>query len=644
MSPSRRAVSFAVAASTALALLARADDLPSAPPAGPRPTSGPTTAAVDPVIGRIRDEGLNHSHVVDTLDYLCNVIGQRLTGSPGQRHASEWTRDQLAAWGLSDAHLEPWGPFGRGWQLDRYALQVTAPYAIILHGEPKAWSPGTPGPIEADVVYIDATTRAGLQKYRGQLKGKIVLLGTVHPTVAHFEAVASRMDDDRLAKLVTSRPTSGPAAPSELLDARSRLATAAGPATLPGIRPAGSQPPTAAANFFGAAVAFAQAEGAALVLDPSVRGDGGTIFVAQATVPSLGDPPTRPAATGPTTRPRAWSPNAPAMPPQVTLADEDFNRLVSLAKHGEHLRIAANLAVRFTPADQVTTCNTVAEIPGTDLRNQIVMVGGHLDSWQSGTGATDNGAGAACAMEAIRIIRALDLHPRRTIRVALWTGEEEGLLGSAAYVKQHFGYLPDDPAGSGPASRPVAAADFSNPGGDDGGANNPATRPAAAAAATQPTTRRLRRRRRPPGAVPTTAAVFRLPDYERLSVYFNLDNGTGRIRGIYAQGNPAAVPIFHRWLAPFADLSAATVTLANTGSTDHISFDRIGLPGFQFIQDPIEYFPRTHHSNADVFDRIQADDVKEASTVMAALLWDAANADERFPRKPVERPTPPGGR
>jgi hypothetical protein len=626
----RRAVTAALAIA-AVGALAGAD-LPSGPPVGPRPTSGPATSvAGDPVIGRIRDEGLNHSQVMDTLDYLCNVIGARLTGSPAQARASAWTRDQFTKWGLSNSHLEPWGPFGRGWQLQGYALQVSAPTPFILHGEPKAWSPGLDHPIDADLVYLDAKTRAGLQPYKGKLKGKIVLVGAVHTTPAHFEPVGSRMDDDRLAKMAASRPTTGQASATDLLQARTQLSSAAvPPAVLPGIRPAGSQPPTAAANFAANAVAFAQQEGAALILDASVRGDGGTVFVAQATVPSSGDATTRPGPPGPSTRPRAWSPNAPAMPPQVTLTDEDFNRLVSMVKHGEPVRVAADLRVKFTPADQVVTCNTVAEIPGTDLKDQIVMVGGHLDSWQSGTGATDNGAGSACAMEAVRILRALDLHPRRTIRVALWTGEEEGLLGSAAYVKQHFGTLPEDPAGSGPASRPVASADFSNPAGPDGGTNNPATRPAAG-----PTTRRFRRPRgRRPASMPTIE-VLKQPEYEKLSVYFNLDNGTGKIRGIYAQGNAAAVPIFHRWLAPFGDLSGNTITIANTGSTDHISFDRIGLPGFQFIQDPIEYFPRTHHSNADVFDRIQPDDVKEASTIMAALIWDAANADDRFPRKPV---------
>ena len=611
MSPKCRVVSVAVAAVAGLTVLTGAD--PAEPPAGPRPTAGPTTTvAGDPTLSRIRDEGLNHSQVMATLDELCNVIGQRLTGSPNGARASQWTRDQLAAWGLADAHLEPWGPFGRGWQMEHFALQVTAPTPFVLHGEPKAWSPGTAGPVDADVVYLDARSTAGLAKYKGQLHGKVVLIGTVHPTAAHFEAVAERTTADALARMAADRAADG-----DMMAPTSRPAATRGTTTR--LRPAGSLPPAAAAAYLSTAMGMAQAEGAALVLDASVRGDGGTVFVAQATVPGPTTVPTTGRSFGPSTRPRAWSADCPPIPPQVTLSDEDFNRLVSLCRHGEPVRVAADLRVRFIPADQVHPADTIAEIPGTDLKDQIVMVGGHLDSWQSGTGATDNGAGSASAMEAVRIIQALHLHPRRTIRVALWTGEEEGLLGSAAYVKQHFGYLPDDPAGAGPASRPVAAADFSNPATPgDGGTNNPATRPA-------------RRRRRPTSA----PSLVKGPEYDRLSVYFNLDNGTGRIRGIFAQQSPAAVPIFTRWLAPFADLSAATVAIANTGSTDHISFDRIGLPGFQFIQDPIEYFPRTHHSNADVYDRIQADDLKEASTVMAAMLWDAANADDRFPRKPL---------
>jgi Zn-dependent M28 family amino/carboxypeptidase len=278
-----------------------------------------------------------------------------------------------------------------------------------------------------------------------------------------------------------------------------------------------------------------------------------------------------------------------------------------MLKRGEKLKMAADLDVQFNENDPFSY-NTIAEIPGTDLKDQIVMVGAHLDSWHSGTGATDNAVGSAAAMEAVRIIQSLNLHPRRTIRVALWTGEEEGLLGSAAYVKKHLGYDPQSGARRERLRR-AAATETSDA--------NPTTEPAP---------------------VEPARKIVKEADYENLSVYFNLDNGTGKIRGIYAQGNDAAVPIFKDWMAYFRDLGATTVSSSNTGSTDHVSFDSIGLPGFQFIQDPIEYNSRTHHSNEDVYDRIQADDMKQASTIMAAFVWKAANMDDRFPRKSLDAP------
>jgi hypothetical protein len=547
-------------------------------------TSAPATApvTVDPVLAAIRDQGLNHSQVSDTLDYLCNVIGQRLTGSPSQQTASQWTRDTLQQWGLANAHLEPWGPFGQGWSVQRYSLQVTEPYTIVLTGYPKAWSPGFDEPRELDVVYLEARNGADLAKFAGKLSGKAVLLGLPRAIDAHFEPQAARMTAEQLNKL-----SAAPAGRSKT-EMLAPSSNPAGPATTRATQPSVFAQ-TAAAAFATEAFSFAARQGAALIIDPSARGDGGTLFVTSALVPGPAtQPATKPAtrqSAAPTTRPKPYAVDAPVIPAQVTLTNEDFNRLVRMISHGQRLKIAITLNVKFYPPKQSATFNTIAEIPGSDLKDQIVMVGGHLDSWHSGTGATDNAVGAACAMEAARIIQALHLHPRRTIRVGLWTGEEEGLLGSSAYVKEHFGSLPDD---APPASQPV-------------------TRP--------------------------YALVKTKPEYEKLSVYFNLDNGTGKIRGIYAQSSPAAAALFRGWLQPFADLDAATVTLANTGSTDHISFDRIGLPGFQFIQDPIEYFPRTHHSNADVFDRIQIDDMKQASTIMAAFLWDAANMDQRFPRK-----------
>jgi hypothetical protein len=390
-------------------------------------------------------------------------------------------------------------------------------------------------------------------------------------------------------------------------------------------------------RFASRALKFAADEGASLVVTASTRGDGGTIFVSSASIPGdtgfgagrgaraadattqPGAPSTRPA--GPTTRPRVWAVDAPKIPAQVALAVEDYNRIARMLKRGEPVKAAVDLKVSFHDDDPMAY-NTIAEIPGTDLKDQIVMIGAHLDSWHSGTGATDNAAGAASAMEAVRIINALGLKPRRTIRVALWTGEEQGLFGSAAYVKKHFGHDPD--AETRRAQRRAAALEAADPASPADPASASASSSPAPAPATQPV---LPRR------------IVKEKDYEKLSVYFNLDNGTGKIRGIYAQNNSAAVPIFTEWLKPFHDIGANTVTISNTGSTDHASFDSVGLPGFQFIQDQIEYNSRTHHSNYDVYDRIQAEDMKQASTIMAAFVWNAANMDDRFPRKPLDPPT-----
>ena len=290
--------------------------------------------------------------------------------------------------------------------------------------------------------------------------------------------------------------------------------------------------------------------------------------------------------------------------PQIVVAVEQYNRLVRMIQQGESLKMAVDLDVKFFDKD-LMAYNSVAEIPGSDLKDQVVMLGGHMDSWHSGTGATDNAAGVAVCMEAVRILKALNLQPRRTIRIALWTGEEEGLYGSSAYVKQHFG------SRATPANRAAGGGAGGGFGGGPGQANL--------------------------GALETK------PEYEKLSGYFNLDNGTGKIRGIYLQGNEAARPIFREWLAPFKDMGATTVTIRNTGSTDHASFDAINLPGFQFIQDTIEYDTRTHHSNQDVYDRIQADDMKESAIIMAAFVYNTAMRDEMLPRKPLPTPTPAAG-
>ncbi len=532
----------------------RAQQQPVAAPAGGAATTDPN----DP-IARIKDEGVNRSQVMQTLSYLSDVIGPRLTASPNMKRANEWTRDKLTGWGLQNAHLEAWGPFGRGWTLKRFAAEVVAPQSIPLIAYPKAWSPGAN--VTGDVVYLDVTDEASLQPYKGKLKGAIVLTGPTREIKAHFDALGARLGE------------------KELLE----LADAPDPATRPRRTfPTPSPEQIAAARLNYAKTKFYYDEGVALLVDPSRGGDGGTMFVQSAGVlQSSFDTPFD-------KRVSPWDKSAPKVLPQIVLAGEQYNRLLRMIQAGEKPRMTVNLAVDFHDQD-LMGYNTVAEIPGTDLKDEVVMLGGHMDSWHAGTGATDNAAGVAVAMEAVRILRALNLQPRRTVRVGLWSGEEQGLYGSRAYVAQHLGTLGD---GSDAAIFGLSAA----------------------------------------GAKPKLTAK---PDYEKFDAYFNLDNGTGKIRGVYLQGNEAVRPLFRQWLAPFRDMGAQTLSISNTGGTDHLSFDAIGLPGFQFIQDEIEYETRTHHSNQDVFDRIQADDMKQAATIMAAFVYQTAMRDEKLPRKPA---------
>jgi hypothetical protein len=364
-------------------------------------------------------------------------------------------------------------------------------------------------------------------------------------------------------------------------------------------------------GFPGRFLPFLAREGAALIVNESSLGDGGTVFVSAASVPRPGSETNASLAfafgANATNLIRAWATNAPTIPPQITVAAEDYNRMARMIEQGEKLKMAVDLKVKFNDDDRMAY-NTVAEIPGTDLKDEIVMLGGHLDSWHSGTGATDNGAGVAATMEAVRIISALKLKPRRTIRIALWSGEEQGLYGSKAYVADHFGYFTNE-AGS---AQPITVVRTNKESGSVETITN---------------------------NTETIRKLVRGPEYDKLSIYFNLDNGAGKIRGVYLQGNEPLRPIFRRWLEPFRELGAETLTLSNTGSTDHMSFDTIGLPGLEFLQDPLDYSTRSHHSNEDVFDRIQADDLKQAATIIAAFTYNAAMADEKMPRKPlVENP------
>ena len=590
-----------------------------------------TTAPAEDVIARIKDEGLNRSQVMQTLSYLTDVIGPRLTASPSMKRANEWTRDKMTDWGLQNAHLEAWGPFGRGWSLERFSAQITSPQDIPLIAYPKAWSPGLKAQHVGEVVYVDATTEADLAKYKGKLKGAIVLNAPVRDVLAHFDPLGARFTDEQLKNMENGVPRG-----------RSRPAGATAGGARPGAP--GGGPGNGGQVDFRARAAFASRksqfyleEGVALLVDPSPRGDGGTLFVQSATVPQpvppappagqgnagapaaanatgAGTPAASPAATSPAAvgvagtarrpglraaagrRISPWDKDAPKTIPQIVVADEHYNRLVRMIQQGETLKMAVDLSVKFYDHD-LMGYNTVAEITGSDLKDQVVMLGAHMDSWHSGTGATDNAAGCAVCMEALRILKTLNLQPRRTIRIGLWSGEEEGLYGSRAYVAEHLASRPAVSAGAGTTGATGA------PGGAGGPRANDLT------------------------------DLIRKPEYEKFSGYFNLDNGTGKIRGIYLQGNEAVGPVFRDWLAPFKDMGASTITISNTGGTDHQSFDGIGLPGFQFIQDEIEYDTRTHHSNQDVFDRIQADDLKQAAVIMAAFVYNTAMRDEMLPRK-----------
>ncbi len=558
----------------------------------------------DETIAKIREEGLNKSKVMDTVLYMTEVIGPRLTNSPGMKRANEWTAKKLTEFGLENAALEAWGPFGTGWTLKSFSAQVTEPVCIPLIGLPKAWSPGTGGKVSGPVVHLTATDEKGLKEYKGKLKGAIVLIGSPREVKALFEAPGHRKTPEELLALANApEPTPGGGGRGGFPQGKAARKDEAKKDEAKKGEPGKDEAKAKAndvinrvrnqGNFTSKRLQFLLDEGAAVMVETSFKGDGGTFFVQSASVPQ----PAQPQSTGgggegqPSmpARKNAHDKDAPKTLPQVVVTVEHFNRLAHMVKAGEKVKAEFEIAVELQDKDMMGY-NTVAEIPGTDLKDEVVMLGGHMDSWHGGTGATDNAAGCAVGMEAVRIIKALGLKPRRTIRIALWSGEEQGLHGSRQYVKKHFGAIE--------------------------GATDSFFGPTAS----------------------PTAPIVKTGEYDKFQVYFNLDNGTGKIRGVYLQGNEAARPVFRKWLQPFVDLSANTITASNTSGTDHLSFDGIGLPGFQFIQDEIEYDPRTHHSNMDVYDRLQADDLKQASTVMAAMIWNAANMDGKFPRKPSRRP------
>ena len=524
-----------------------------------------TTEKVDTeMMSKIRKEGLENSKVMDTLSWMTDVVGPRLTGSPQMKHANEWTKTKLTEWGLENAHLEAWGPFGRGWSLEKFSANVIEPVPFPIIGYPKAWTPGTNGAITGEVVYLDIKTEADFEKYRGKLKGAIVLSVPMREVKAWFNAPGTRFTDAELLAMANAAPPGG---------GGPRQGGPVGGPNQEQIQRLREQQAVAQKR-----AEFLRTEGAAALLDIGRVGDGGTIFVASG---------------GPRDK------NAPQALPSITTTVEHYGRIVRMLEKGVKVKMEVDIKAKFHDDDPMAY-NTIAEIPGTDLKDEVVMLGGHLDSWHGGTGATDNAAGCSVGMEAVRILKALGVKPRRTIRIALWSGEEQGLFGSRAYVSQHFAERKPVPGQQAQANDPFAGM------------------------------------RGPQGPL-----VLK-PEHDKFSVYFNLDNGTGKIRGVYLQGNEAARSVFRTWLEPFRDLGAATITISNTGGTDHQAFDGVGLPGFQFIQDEVEYGTRTHHSNMDVYERIQADDMKQASIIMAAFVYNAAMRDEKFPRKPlppnVEKP------
>jgi len=517
-----------------------------------RPQESIDTAAVS----RIEDEGMNRSRAMELMSYLTDIYGPRLTGSPQYAEAAEWARKTLSEWGVQNVMIESWGPFGRGWSLKHFSALMTEPRMAPLIAYPKAWSPGLKGTVRSDVVYLDVKSEADLQKFSGKLKGKFVLISEPPQVTSHFEPEARRTTDEMLLKLANADVSAG----------RRRRGNFGGDSAA--VRKFMEQMKLASAKL-----EFCQREKAAAVLSAD-RGDGGVVVVQSASVPQPVDSPF-------TRRISPYDVKAPKIISQIVVAAEQYNRMVRAIQKGRQVSVEMDLKVEFT--GEQPGFNVMGEIPGTDLKDEIVMVGAHLDSWAAGTGACDNASGVVSCMETMRVLKALDLKPRRTIRIGLWGGEEEGLLGSRAYVAKY-----------------LAEPDISR---------------------ISPRPPRLK------------------PDYEKFYVYFNNDNGTGKLRGIYLQGNEAARTIFRAWLAPFAHMGASTISLANTGGTDHLSFDGVGLPGFQFIQDPIEY-GRTYHSNMDVYERVQEDDLKQASTVMAAFAYDAAMREGRFPRKPMPAPRP----
>jgi carboxypeptidase Q len=491
--------------------------------------------------------GAGASKVMDIMWNLTDRYGPRLTNSPQFRAAGDWAVKEMKDWGLSNVHLEKWPTEGvqsgaiPGWQLTGYSGAMVEPTYMPIEGIPVAWTSGTNGPVTADVILAPIAGPADLDKYKGKVKGKIVMTVPVLELAFPTTPLASRYTSEQLAELTPEVIPTGSGRGGGRGGAFAALAD-----MTPEQRTAYQE---RLRNFW-------KDEGALMTIQASARGESGTLFGGGAA--RQGDPKKN--------------------LPQVSITAEQYNRIARLLQHNVPVKLSFDIKTEFTPDTE--SFNVIAEIPGATKPDEVVMIGGHFDSWHYGTGATDNAAGSAVAMEALRILKTLNLKMDRTVRLALWGGEEEGLLGSAAYVKAHF-------------------AD--------------------------------------PSTMKTTV------EHEKFAGYFNIDNGTGRIRGVYLQGNEMMRPVFESWFAALKDITPGVITIRNTGGTDHQSYDRVGLPGFQFIQDPMDYDTRTHHSNMDVYDRIQQADMEQMAVIEAVFAYNAATRPQRLPR--VDLPAAqPGGR
>jgi carboxypeptidase Q len=493
---------------------------------------------------KIKDEGFQRSKVMEIESWLTDVYGPRLTNSTGFRKAGDWAVKEMTSWGLANVKLQPFGPFGRGWTNDKFYMMATTPggsFPVI--GYPTAWSASTEGLASGDAVLAVLDTPEDLATWKGKLKGKFVLSQATPDVAPSFDPLARRYTDDQLRDLEREPDAAG----------RGGRGRVAGPGRAGGPLAGGRG---AAQQFAQTRTQFLKDEGVLGIITPG-RGNGGTVFVQGSATNA--------------------QPDANLGVPAVTIAVEHYGRMARTLE--KNMPVKIDLEVKNTFTDDTMSFNVVGEIPGTDKADEVVMLGAHFDSWHGGTGATDNAAGSAVMMEAMRILKQSGLKLRRTVRIGLWGGEEQGLLGSRAYVTETFGNRAD---------------------------------------------------------------MVLKPAHAKLAGYFNVDNGTGAIRGVYLQGNEAVAPIFETWMKPFNNLGMRTLTIRDTGGTDHQSYDAVGLPGFQFIQDPVEYDTRTHHSNMDSYERIQEADMRQNAVIVAAFVYQTANREEKLPRKPLPRAQPAG--